>query len=370
MKDAFDTLQLPKSASLEEIDKKWRELVRTVHPDKIGAAEGTKKTQILNEAHEKAKKMYHESECTQARRLQQQSNGTSWREKSETEKKLDNIMENAARNEAVKASRRAAEANSQSRWKEEMTQTINELHTALETESARANKAEQMADESIQMAERETEQLQQACAEIQMKDTQLRDLQHQNKEKDMFMQEANLKNAEITAELDQKAKQLVQSEQERAVLEEKLLKLEASLEEEKQRAEMAEDRAKEWENKYIENAKQCIDTQVEACMETDDPGSRKRKHVKHFETREEDLVFKNTIKSFLQTRFQANQSAFVPSNAIHQLFIEHTGHIPNNQVFYKTLRTQMCVIFPAATICERRITGKKERGYSGIQLMT
>ena len=31
---------------------------------------------------------------------------------------------------------------------------------------------------------------------------------------------------------------------------------------------------------------------------------------------------------------------------------------------------QMCVIFPAATICERRITGKKERGYSGIQLMT
>jgi chromosome segregation ATPase len=139
-----------------------------------------------------------------------------------------------------------------------------------------------------------------------------------------------------------------------------------------QRVEAAEARAKEWETKCTvlkEQLDQMLahNVQREYLQETED--SVKRKHVKHFETNEEELTFKNNISSFLQTNFQVSQYAFVPTKTMHQLFTEHTGHMPNNQVFCKIIRNQMIAIFPTATICERRFAGERERGYNGIQLM-
>ena len=58
MECPFHVLQLPKWASLSDIDKQWKAMVRVVHPDKIGAADGTAKTQALNDAHERAREMY------------------------------------------------------------------------------------------------------------------------------------------------------------------------------------------------------------------------------------------------------------------------------------------------------------------------
>jgi hypothetical protein len=348
MEDAFETLQLPKSASLEEIDKKWRELVRMVHPDKIGAAEGTKKTQILNEAHEKAKQMYHESECTQARRLQQQSNGTSWGEELNSEKIWRSVMEDIARCEAAKTNRRAAEASRQARWKEDMAQTIisykseiKDLHTALEFEGARANTAEQLAEESIQMVEKETKQLQQACAEIQMKDTQLRDLLHQNKERDMFIQQANLQHAEIT--------------QQRAAMEEKLLTLQASLDEEKQRAQTAEDSAKEWEHKYNEIL----------ASEHQDKKEKKRKADEHnMPSITNDQVIKQFINEELEEDPQET-SKMLTTRDLYATFLKSSEDSRQTFIhFSRQISKYIQEIFPNV----RHVRTSLSKGYMGIKM--
>ena len=87
MECPFDILQLPKWASLEEIDKQWKTLVRKVHPDKIGAAAGTEKTKTLNDARERAKLMYNEFDCAWARRLKEME------AESEANKKADEVRE-------------------------------------------------------------------------------------------------------------------------------------------------------------------------------------------------------------------------------------------------------------------------------------
>ena len=87
MECPFDVLQLPRWASLEEIDKQWKTLVRMVHPDKIGADAGTEKTKTLNDARERAKLMYNEFECAWARRLKEME------AESEAKKKADEARE-------------------------------------------------------------------------------------------------------------------------------------------------------------------------------------------------------------------------------------------------------------------------------------
>jgi hypothetical protein len=370
MDDAFDILQLPMSASLEEIDKKWKTLVLTVHPDKIGAEEGTKKTQILNEAHHKARQMYHESECSWARFLQQQ-HGNINTEDANKYKDEQWIKEMLA---AHLAEERAHANAAKLKWEEDlkrkvsqavtpyMTQAykdevrIEELNTSLETERIRADKAENLAEECIQIAERETKHLEKAYVEIQTKDTQLRELLHQNKEKDLLIHKGNLKHAETTTELDHTQKQLAKSEQKQVILEETLSTLQTLLEKEKERTEIAENKAKEWERKYNEIRPEATSNDTE-CIHR-----KKRKHGKHFETQEADTEFKNSMESFLQSHLQVSENTFLSTKRIKEVFTKSVDQTPNDQLFCKNLRSQIQTLFPTVTPGVQ----KQERGYSGI----
>jgi hypothetical protein len=173
---------------------------------------------------------------------------------------------------------------------------------------------------------------------------------------------------EMADDLDQKEAELVKSEEGRAALEEKMRALQSLFEEEKLRAEAAENRAKEWEQKYnevqqgnnIQSLARNVHIQAQFGVET--MNERKRKHGKYFETQEASVSFKNHITSFLQTHIEVNETAFISTKRIQELYTEHMHQVPNNQLFCKNLRTQIPSLFPTA------IPGisKQERGYHGI----
>ena len=58
----FEILGLPFSASKEEIDRRWKDLMLKSHPDKIGAAEGTERAKVLNDARVRATETNEEIE--------------------------------------------------------------------------------------------------------------------------------------------------------------------------------------------------------------------------------------------------------------------------------------------------------------------
>jgi hypothetical protein len=266
---------------------------------------------------------------------------------------------------------------------------VEELQSALQLETERANQAKaQNEDWEQRCAAQQTEinrmepenrlLRQQSDAKdevIQGKDAELARCKQRLSEVDQCLAAADTK----ATEWEQRF--LARCEDDGAVraqlqqANEMRLRLEQKLKDTGQSVEAAEAKAKEWETKCSvlqENLDQLLadNARSEAQVGTEDSDRKKRKHVNHFGTKEEELTFKNTIASFLQTRFQGSQYAFVPTRTIHKLFTEHTGHTPNNQLFYKFLRDQMSIIFPTATICDRRFSGERERGYNGIQLMS
>lgn len=75
MQCPFAILGLEKSATLEEIDRKWRQMMLKVHPDKT-QTETDDEAKRLNDAHEKAKDMYGQFECIWARKKKAEENAT------------------------------------------------------------------------------------------------------------------------------------------------------------------------------------------------------------------------------------------------------------------------------------------------------
>jgi hypothetical protein len=94
--------------------------------------------------------------------------------------------------------------------------------------------------------------------------------------------------------------------------------------------------------------------------------SEKRKHVRHFENDEEEVAFKNSIAMFLQMHIQVSEDGFLLTKCMKESFAERIGQISNDQLFFKFLRDQMKHIFPTSIICDKRLSGKRERGYTGI----
>jgi hypothetical protein len=371
MDNAFDILQLPKSASLEDIDKNWKTLVRTVHPDKIGAVEGTKKTQILNEAREKARQMYHGTECTRARFLQQHSNGATWTEEGnmqEGDAWMKHMFQAQWMEEIARAN--AAESRQMEDQKQKISQMvkryitrayederkIHELQEMLKTESICTNKAEQLAEESIHIAEEMTKQLQQTRLEIQTKDAQLKELLQQIKIKDLMIEVANLKDAKRAAELDQKKKELDQSEQERVVLEEKLLTLQMSLDDEKQHAEMAEDRAKEWEHKCNE-------------IQTLQHQNKSKKRRKDNDADQLFIKYEQTIKQFMDKQLEEvprETSKMLTTRELYESFLDGCDEDkrPTFIHFSREISRFMEEMFPNV----RHVRNSSFNGYVGIKM--
>ena len=198
----FDVLHLPKSASLEEIDKQWKKLVRIVHPDKIGAEAGTEKTKILNDARERVKLMYNEIDCVWARRMK------VLKAESEARKKTGEVRAQQATNDnehtvqdlqsqlrlakkhhtemVEKMESESIRANDAEKKVEELKCKAVEINALLATESARANKAEQKVSENekeasicIENAEKEAVALRlenaKLAAEVQVLEAKLKE---------------------------------------------------------------------------------------------------------------------------------------------------------------------------------------------------
>jgi hypothetical protein len=158
-----------------------------------------------------------------------------------------------------------------------------------------------------------------------------RQLREQNDAKDAVIRGVELKLEETVAELDQKAKQLVRSERERVRLEEKVQTLQASLDGEEQRAEIAEIKAKEWEQKHNENVDQHITNNVEGGSPSDKESTRSRKR-KYYKRRQDPVdprtVYALKVKEFIQNHMQfvdQRDCERLSTTAIYNAFEEHYG---------------------------------------------
>ena len=67
----FEALGLDTTASIDEIDRQWRKLVRAVHPDKVDNM-GDERAKQLNDARDRAKQMHDTFECHWARRKKEE----------------------------------------------------------------------------------------------------------------------------------------------------------------------------------------------------------------------------------------------------------------------------------------------------------
>lgn len=336
MDKPFETLGLDLTASEDEINRQWRRLMRQVHPDKPNGDEA--QTRLYNEAHEKAIAIVRDPATSGLRQTMAKE-----RKLKELDKKHQRFfrMTEVLFNE----------------WEQRCAAQQTEINR-MEPENRLLRQQSDAKDEVIQGKDAELARCKQRLSEV-----------------DQCLAAADTK----ATEWEQRF--LARCEDDGAVraqlqqANEMRLRLEQKLKDTGQSVEAAEAKAKEWETKCSvlqENLDQLLanNARSEAQVGAEDSDRKKRKHVNHFGTKEEELTFKNTIASFLQTRFQGSQYAFVPTRTIHKLFTEHTGHTPNNQLFYKFLRDQMSIIFPTATICDRRFSGERERGYNGIQLMS
>ena len=207
---------------------------------------------------------------------------------------------------------------------------IEELNTSLETERIRADKAENLAEECIQLAEKETKHLEKAYAEIQTKDTRLRELLHQNK-------------------------QLAKSEQEQVILEETLGTLQTLLDKEKERTEIAEDKAKEWERKYNE-------IQAQNCYNKDKKRPRANNKNKPSMTHDE------AIKQFAMNQLEEAQQEplqMLTTKELHESFLDNSeDNRPTFIHFSREIAKLMEEIFPNV----RHARNSSYKGYTGIKI--
>ena len=67
MQCPFALLGLDKSATLEEIDKRYKLLILKCHPDKMKTGTGDTDAKVINDARDRAKQMYDTYECSRAR---------------------------------------------------------------------------------------------------------------------------------------------------------------------------------------------------------------------------------------------------------------------------------------------------------------
>jgi chromosome segregation ATPase len=367
MEKPFETLGLNLTASEDEINRQWRRLMLQVHPDKLNGDEA--QTKLYNEAREKAIKIV--------------------RDPARKQKELDYKHQRFIRmieflfNEIDKMDHNYTNAKFKGKTQKWTPEQLREAEDAVQyglsdsrklLHKARARAEElqsalQLETERANQAKAQNEDWEQRCAaqqtEIKRMEEQICDLRQQSDAKDEVIQGKDAELAQCKQKLSEVEQCLAAADTKAAEWEQRFLA----------KCEEVDAKAKEWETKCSvlqESLDQVLadNARSEAQVGTEVSDSKKRKHVKHFGTKEEELTFKNTISSFLQARFQESQSAFVPTKTIHKFFTEHTGHTPNNQLFYKHLRDQMSIIFPTATICDRRFFGERERGYNGIQLMS
>ncbi len=166
-----------------------------------------------------------------------------------------------------------------------------------------------------------------------------------------------------------------QSEQERAALEEKLLTLQASLEEEKKRAETAEDRAKKWEPKYKENAKHGITSNDEGedRSDTDNTSKRKRKHCKsQHDSINQRETYSVKVKEFIQAHIQLTNPGNHKCLGTKTIYHAFQAHAQADELttmnfihFSLEVAKHMTEIFPAA---QHKRTNQN-KGYTGVQLL-
>ena len=183
-----------------------------------------------------------------------------------------------------------------------------------------------------------------------------RQLREQNDAKDAVIRGVELKLEETVAELDQKVTQLVRSERERAGLEEKLQTLQASLDGEEQRAEIAENRAKEWEQKYNE-------TQA---SQQQDKNKKKRKVNDSYQPL---IKYDEVITRFINEKLEEDAqetSNMLTTRDFYESFLESSeGNQPTYIHFSREISNIMPEIFPSV----RHVRNSCINGYMGIKMI-
>jgi len=383
MSKPFQTLGLEITASEEEINRQRRRLVLKVHPDKTRGDNATKraneaKTRLYNRAHEEAISLIRnplfqqiKANIQEKKKLEEEikkKQEEHKREEDATQKRVDKKhfyfkMIDIIINESKKLD----DDYNETEFKEKIKTWTHEQHQE-------ASDAVQYGlGDSSKMLNEQRCKLEEVIQENVRLKTQIQDLQTETNEKNQQLTESREQLVSTEATLTQKEDQLRESEQIRINLDKRISVLQSLLEQETNQKTSAEAGAKEWEHKYNEMQQQKVHkelvqhTRKEMQSEIEDTSNKKRKHTKRLDTKEIELAFKNRIASFLQTRFQVGDNAFLSTKKLQRLFIEHTGQTSDDQLFFKTLRTEMRNTFPAVTPCERRISGEKERGYLGIQ---
>jgi chromosome segregation ATPase len=182
------------------------------------------------------------------------------------------------------------------------------------------------------------------------------ELQKQNVRRlNSILQKERDEGYEMANDLDQKEQELVRSEEGRSALEEKLRALQSSLEEEKLRAETAENRANEWEQKYNE-----IQT-----SQHPDQNKKKRKVDNHYQPL---IKYDHVIKQFMNENLEEaphETSKMLTTRNLYESFLD--GSKDNRPTFIHFSREiSKCIqeAFPSV----RHVRTSLVKGYMGIRM--
>jgi hypothetical protein len=328
----FDILGLDPTASEEEIDKQRRRLVLKVHPDKTRGDEATQKaneakTREYNNAHEEAISFVRDP-C-----FQQIKTFILQQKRAEEERE-----------------RRTREIETRTKRQQFFYRMIDIISDRLRQLNDNYSDSEFKQKTGSWTAE----QYQEAHDAVQFGLSDSRNMLSDTRSQ---LEKATQENARLREQVGQRDMAAAEIHTRTQQKLQKLKEMEIQI---TKRAEIAEAKAKEWEQKYTELQ---IRIENESTQQKDsEKGCKKRKHTKFLENESDCLAFQANLTSFIQTRIHAEKSGFLSTSAIKQAFIEYTGKDVSSQFFFKHLKKGIEDIFSAAA----QGSSNGERGYRGV----
>ena len=355
----FEILGLGQDASLEEIDKQWRQMIRNVHPDKNNGGSDSHAKE-LNNARDRAKVMYETFDCHWARKQRDEK-------LVERKKKVLDIVRRIFEDESDKL-RYYYNADifkrAMSEYPEDMIKEAKGI-----VENGMGDSRKKLAD-----SESNVVQLQEQIKIMEAQNNDYRSKQE--------IYESRLKAADLQILLfneqaensrlreKEKEKQLTKA---RAEIHERIRHFEEREELNKANAikqifllQVELEKLKDDFNTFVS-----IEHQKETTYQADGPrcNAKKRKHNRFFSSEDNSTRFKNTVTEFITAHLvpSKNVGDFVYTKDITDMFnMKYPDGNYSNALFFKELKRQVSNFgFPSYVAYTQQ---NKLMGYKGLAL--
>ena len=323
----FKILGLELSASKEEIDKKWKSMVREVHPDKtVGKPDAhlsKERTQILNNARKQALEMHDtDFNCHWARSKKQED------EKS-FKKRVMQLVREIYDNEYQKlASSFYSDSYFQKKLHEWTPEERQEANAIVQNGTSNSRQKLVEAEQRIAKLQKEKEDQQKVVHDQMQK---IQDLQTQ---------------LEARKESSKKLDDALQL----------MLGMQKENEEYKKNTNDQAQKIQDLQTQLISAKQTSLAQHTTASAGTeedeDEPTavqkSEKRKHIKLFKTTDQEAAFKQTVGEFVRSKIRTAQhtNSVLTTRQMMTSFIQNGHSTPSQLIFFKEVRAQIKDIFP------------------------